>query len=52
MSAQEIRKGKFEIQCLTKINDTDASIRTLTFDGNAANVSMARFLGANLSAFS
>jgi len=48
MSAQE--KANLVNMTLTKLNDTGASIKILTFDGTAANFSMARCLGANLSA--
>lgn len=50
ISAQE--RGNLVNMCLTKISDTGAFDRTLTFDGIAANFSMAHFLGADLSVHS
>jgi len=52
MSAQEKANFKFSVFRLTKINDNGAFIRTLMFDGTAANFLIAHCLGANLSAFS
>lgn len=35
--------------CLTKVHDTGIVVKSLTFDGAAANISMSKYLGAQLS---
>lgn len=46
ISAEE--KANLVIKCLLNVYDTGATVKTLTFDGAASNLSMARKLGSDL----
>ncbi|CAH1711446.1 unnamed protein product [Aphis gossypii] len=47
LTAQE--KANLVTTCLQNLNDVGVIIKTLTFDGAASNISMAKYLGVDLS---